>query len=94
MKGGKRLTEEERFRLRQLLFVIAGKPDGEEKNIAISESLSIVSRDDEPEFCTWKENAVFHGFFHPSCVRENSADYPEPADMRFCPYCGKPVKGE
>lgn len=59
MKGGKRLSEEERFRLRQLLFVIAREPDGEEKNIAISESLSIVERDDEPEYCTCGSSLMY-----------------------------------
>lgn len=49
MKGGKRLSEEERFRLRQLLFTVARELDGDEKNVAISEALAILERDDEPE---------------------------------------------
>lgn len=90
MKGGKRLTEAKRFRLRQLLFVIAREPDGKEKNIAISESLSIIEPDDEPECCTCeRRKGVKAGITEWICLDCGKAI----KNMLFIP-CGKPVKGE
>lgn len=82
--GGKRLSEEERKEVIAALQCSYSYP---------TSIIEMLERDDEPEYCTWKEHPVFKGFFHPSCEKDREAHYPGTVDdIKFCPYCGKPVK--
>jgi len=83
MKGGKRLTEEERARLAKFLrmaVIDRCHPSCDYLDDMQEQLQALIGRDDEPEYCT--------------CMAEARRLDIDMAGNLVCTTCGKPVKEE